>query len=773
MEEDRRSRPALPGADVPIRLQLQPYFACERIGENVEELTGRRAEAFRLDPRLLRDIAVAADRKTYDEIDFQRVDPAQPTLLRWRHRDGRVLWIELHLTPVRDDSSRVVAVEGFVRDVTRRERAEQELTLLGRMCSDAFDGVIAFDPRTLGFLRMDHKGLKLLGLGSGAVEAHGLAEVLDAPSLQRVKSSATLVAAGELDRTSLELTIYAKDGAARSVLVRMTAASGDLPAVTLFVEDLSKARLAAAEQSGLGAAVEAAADAVAIVDPYYSFTYVNPAFHAITGYARTECVGYRRDILEAVLPDPEIWDAMRAGRVWHGFVVAHGKGNLAIDAAASVSPVREPGEDVRPSFVVVLHDVGAQRTAMSTVELERRSRDRLTEALGELDNSASPEGIATAFCHSLLALPGVAGALVVDLTVPQESVVLSVQPAHGFERLASIFADPNRAVQLAKRAEGPQWLEPTSQAMSGAASGQTTDRSQGGEPDEPLPAILVCSPVCHDGRLVGLLVCAGSQEIRSGLKSMDGLASTAGALLGPGLAEGARWGAIRRHLQEILSTRAFRPVFQPIIDLSDGSTVGWEATTRFHDGTPPLKRFAEALEVGLTVELETAAIRLAVAEAALNECPGWLSLNVSAAFLASGDRLSGLLPPGRQVVLELANATDLTAAALEAIRGLPVNVRIAVDAAQAEATALEAIVEVRPALVKLPIDLVRGIHADRVRQALVAGLEHFARATESNLVAVGIESEADLTTLTSLHVSYGQGIYLGAPGFFPVAAEDN
>ena len=163
-------------------------------------------------------------------------------------------------------------------------------------------------------------------------------------------------------------------------------------------------------------------------------------------------------------------------------------------------------------------------------------------------------------------------------------------------------------------------------------------------------------------------------------------------------------------------------------------------------------------------------MRMAVAEAALNETSGWLSLNVSAAFLASGDRLTRILPLDRPVVLELSNATDLPEAAREAIRGLPASVRIAVDAAQTEVPALRAIVEVRPALVKLPIDLVRGIHGDRVRQALVAGLEQFARATESELVAVGIDDEADLVTLTSLRVSYGQGDYLGEPGFFPIPA---
>jgi EAL domain-containing protein (putative c-di-GMP-specific phosphodiesterase class I) len=57
-----------------------------------------------------------------------------------------------------------------------------------------------------------------------------------------------------------------------------------------------------------------------------------------------------------------------------------------------------------------------------------------------------------------------------------------------------------------------------------------------------------------------------------------------------------------------------------------------------------------------------------------------------------------------------------------------------------------------------------------VRQALVAGLEHFARNTSSDLIAVGVETEAEFATLLDLKVSYAQGDYLGPAGFFPISS---
>jgi EAL domain-containing protein (putative c-di-GMP-specific phosphodiesterase class I) len=73
-------------------------------------------------------------------------------------------------------------------------------------------------------------------------------------------------------------------------------------------------------------------------------------------------------------------------------------------------------------------------------------------------------------------------------------------------------------------------------------------------------------------------------------------------------------------------------------------------------------------------------------------------------------------------------------------------------------------------VVKLDIGLIRGIHADTARQALVAGMVHFAQRAACELIAEGIEEEADLKTLRSLGIRFGQGYLLGRPalpGTFP------
>ena len=56
-----------------------------------------------------------------------------------------------------------------------------------------------------------------------------------------------------------------------------------------------------------------------------------------------------------------------------------------------------------------------------------------------------------------------------------------------------------------------------------------------------------------------------------------------------------------------------------------------------------------------------------------------------------------------------------------------------------------------------------GIDRDPARQALVAGMQHFAAATDCRLIAEGIETQREAETLQALGVALGQGFYLGRP----------
>ncbi len=71
------------------------------------------------------------------------------------------------------------------------------------------------------------------------------------------------------------------------------------------------------------------------------------------------------------------------------------------------------------------------------------------------------------------------------------------------------------------------------------------------------------------------------------LASAIDYASVLGAVAGPAIAGRRIAAATRARLDRELDQRAFHAVFQPIVDLESLATVGYEALTRFDEGTRP------------------------------------------------------------------------------------------------------------------------------------------------------------------------------------------
>ena len=279
------------------------------------------------------------------------------------------------------------------------------------------------------------------------------------------------------------------------------------------------------------------------------------------------------------------------------------------------------------------------------------------------------------------------------------------------------------------------------------------------------------APIRHGGALVGYLTvtsaeAAAVEQLTESLPALLEFAGVSGALVGPAVEELTQIGRVRDRITRTIRLRAFRPVFQPVVDVATGSVVGYEALTRFADGSAPDVVFAEGRAAGLEAELELATLGEAVAAATDLPAGAWLSLNVSPALVTAGKRLASVLRrTDRSIVLEVTEhvAVDDYAALRTAMARLRPKVRVAVDDVGSGFANFGHIVELRPAFVKLDIGLVRGIDADLTRQALIVGLLHFANESSSTTIAEGVETEAELATLRRLGVPLAQGYLLGRP----------
>jgi len=160
-----------------------------------------------------------------------------------------------------------------------------------------------------------------------------------------------------------------------------------------------------------------------------------------------------------------------------------------------------------------------------------------------------------------------------------------VIPGRPDPQLRAIPAQRGRVLRA--RAEQGPWIEPVSERW------HPDDRRTGGTGSH----LAAHAPIRYDGRVVGLLSIdgAGSLEeaaLTDAVPALVEFADLAGVLIGQEVGERRELRRMRERIRAIIADAAFRPVFQPIVDLGTDEILGYEALTRFDDGIRPDVLFA-------------------------------------------------------------------------------------------------------------------------------------------------------------------------------------
>ncbi|HTC85748.1 MAG TPA: EAL domain-containing protein [Candidatus Acidoferrum sp.] len=406
-----------------------------------------------------------------------------------------------------------------------------------------------------------------------------------------------------------------------------------------------------------------------------------------------------------------------------------------------------------------------QATWSTVVEDELRTRTSVVAALAHLTISSVPEEAAEAVIRELAErtnsdFVGVqqvgAGGQLHELATYNHSA--------GVRRGGHALSPAHSLRVLARAREGP-WVEEVEPLRSGERTTSFESAALG---------FAVGAPIYRGDDLVGLLTIGVSGNARTVplvrrsklLAAAIDYAAVLSTIAGPAFAYHRDLAATRARLRRVLTAGEFSPVFQPIVELETRTVVGFEALTRFADGTAPDVRFEEAAGMGLGSEYELATIRAALRAASALPDDVFLSINVSPGLVLSGDRRFRklLAASTRALVLELTEHVPIDdyGGVRTALSKLG-DVGLAVDDAGAGFSSFRHILELRPTYAKLDISLVRGIDGDDLRQALAAGLQYFADRTGCRLIAEGVESAAEAEVLQRLGVEYGQGYLLGRP----------
>lgn len=225
----------------------------------------------------------------------------------------------------------------------------------------------------------------------------------------------------------------------------------------------------------------------------------------------------------------------------------------------------------------------------------------------------------------------------------------------------------------------------------------------------------------------------------------------------------------RARIESLLDSEDHAMVWQPIVEIGTNRIVGVEALSRFPRGPhpSPAEWFDEALDVGLAETLEARAVEKGLAVLRDMPASAYVTLNTSAnAF--HGERITAILAnaPLERMVVEITEHDVIEdyeplAQALKPLRER--GLRLAVDDAGAGYASFRHILQLRPDIIKLDMSLTRDIDSDVTKRSLAASLVQFAREIDARLIAEGVETKAELDTLTRLGVHKAQGFYLHKP----------
>ena len=232
-------------------------------------------------------------------------------------------------------------------------------------------------------------------------------------------------------------------------------------------------------------------------------------------------------------------------------------------------------------------------------------------------------------------------------------------------------------------------------------------------------------------------------------------------------------------LEEVIRARSVVPLYQPIVDMSSGQVVAYEALARGPAGSPveyPDKLFGTARATGRLAELDwvcrTAAVNGAM-EAGLT-APFTLFCNMEPEAIDSPPPfdLRDIWERAKQEVRVMTEITEramtVRPAELLATAG---GIRdagwgIALDDVGAEPASLALMPFLDPDVIKLDLRLIQDTPSEDLAE-VVNAVNAEAERSNLTILSEGIETEEHVRTSLAFGATLGQGWYFGKPGPLP------
>lgn len=708
--------------------------------------------------------------------------------------DGAVRWVEDTTSVERDGDGRVQVIRGLVTDVTDATLAAQELREreallrhalaiagLGSWRYDVADGRFACSPEVFG----------LYGLAPGTrptVEHFRAAcHPGDRATVEAAWAQA-LVAHGY----DLEYRVIV-DGAVRWVH-EATATERDpdgvAGAIIGTVRDVSQSREREAVVRRQAIALEQTPSIVMLTDTQGSIVYVNRRFEEVSGQRRDEVLGLPTRALKSGLNDPaiygDLWRTIKAGGTWRGEFHNRRANGQTYWERATITPIRDEHGTVT-HYLKLSEDVSTTKALREQLDhvafhdlltgLPNRAlfMDRVGRALALTRRERAPVAVVMigldSFGEVNRALGYISGDRVLRIVA---------------ERLTTCLRDGDTLARFVGD-EFAILLQPLQRPDDASlVVGKLREAMQAPfEIDDErvvLSASLGIAVAPADGDDAHTLV----QRATSALQGAKASGSAQVRFFTQDLDRHARERLeLEAALRDAVEREQLWLAYQPKVDLRDDRVVGFEALARWthptHGDVSPARFIPLAERSALIHELGALVLRMALRqqrrwhEAGLAVVP--IAVNLSASEFGRDDLVDSLeaqlaetRAPATWLELELTESTAMrdverTITTVEAFRSL--GIRVSIDDFGTGHASFSHLKRLPVNALKIDRTFIADIRDEESTPArdaaIVQAIVGLGAALGLDVIAEGVESEAQHAFLLAAGCAHAQGYLLGRP----------
>ena len=232
-------------------------------------------------------------------------------------------------------------------------------------------------------------------------------------------------------------------------------------------------------------------------------------------------------------------------------------------------------------------------------------------------------------------------------------------------------------------------------------------------------------------------------------------------------------------LEQILGSNGITVLVQPIVRIgpNERSLHGVECLSRGPKGTlfeRPDILFDYVRRKKAELPVDRKVIELALQSGSRIPHPFRVSINVHASSLGRDPNFSGYLQqqaasagvPMSRITIEIVEHAPMwnKPQFLQTVGELQrMGVMMALDDVGAGQSNYHMILDAAPNCFKVDAFIVKGVHSDPRRRAIIASVTKLASELGGSVVAEGVETELDLVTLTDLGVTFMQGYLFSRP----------